>query len=98
MRWIVIPLVAAAAIAADVGAVAALNVGVAVEVVIHVDVNITMTPAASPAPTAAPGRAHRDTDAERYGACCYNPSSCVGWIVDRRIGVSRGTVDDGRVV
>jgi hypothetical protein len=99
MRWIVTPLVAAAAIATDIGAVAALDIGVAVEIVIHVDVDVTAAPTTAPAPAAAPGRAHRDTDAEGYSARCYNCSgSVVRRVVDRRIGISRRAVDDSGVI
>lgn len=66
MRRIVLPLVTTASVTADVGAITALNVGVAVEVVVHVYVDVVAAPTTTPSPTAAtPGCANCQTDTER---------------------------------
>ena len=101
MARIVLPLVAAASVAADVvDAVAAADVRVAVEVVVHVYVDVIAAPTAAPAPTAsAPCSAHSDANSERYGARRYNCSGpVIGRVVDRRIWIDRRAVDILRAI
>ena len=72
------------------GAVAPIDVRVAIEIVVHVDVDVVMPPSATPAPTAAPERPHHDADAKRN----RNSRGVVAGrrVVDRRVGIYRGTV------
>ena len=99
MCWIVLPLIAAAAIAADVRAVAALNVGVTVEVVVHVDIDIAASPTGTPAPaTTAPGGADSHTDAKRDRACRDHSTGGIRRIVNRRVGIIRVAINNLWVV
>src|SRR5262245_55643325 len=100
MAGIVLPLVAATPVAADVGSVAAADVRVAVEVVVHVYVNLTGAPTAAPRHAAsAPRRGHGGANSKRSGARRYNCSGpVVGRVVDRRIWIDRWAVDVLRAV
>jgi hypothetical protein len=65
MRRVVLPLITAAAIAADVvDTVSTADVRVAVEVVVVVDVDVTATPTTAPTPTATPRSTHGQTYAK----------------------------------
>ena len=58
MRRVVLPLITATPVTANVASVATLDVGVAIEIVVVVDIYIATTPTCTPTPTTAPGRAH----------------------------------------
>jgi hypothetical protein len=98
MRRIVLPRIAAASIAADVGSVTAADVGIAVKVVVPVYVDVAATPSAAPTPTSAPRRAHRQADPERYCAGSYNCSRRIRWVVNRRIGINRRSIHVSGIV
>ena len=100
MLRVVLPGIPAAIPAANVvmiHAVAALNVGVSVEIIVVVDGDVVIaTPPAAPSPPSGPHRAHRHADAERDGHARGVISR--RRVVNGGIRVSRGSINDDRVV
>ena len=64
--------------------------------VVHIHVDVAVAPSGIPTPAPAPGGSQGDTGPERN----RRSRRIISWgrVVDRRIRIDRGTIDDGRVV
>jgi len=93
MLGVVLPPVAGAAIAAVVDVIP-------LKIIVHVDVDIVAAPSAPIAPTAAPERAHRQSDSEtdrgrRHDCTCRVIRRGV---INRRVWVHGSAIDDDGII
>jgi hypothetical protein len=93
MLWIMLPV---ASLLVEVGFVVIVLVVIVYVLVVHIDVDIAVAPSAIPTPVTAPSGSQRNAGPE----CNRCSGRIISWgrVVDRRIRIDRGTIDDGRVV